>query len=203
MMTRLQHRIAHSLILLTSCAALATVLTGCQANVRVSTQTGLGSMRIVEASQATDAALLGRLKALEGTWEVQDDQGTWVTASVFTVTSSGSVVKETMFPGTPHEMTNMYSMDGETLILTHYCAMGNQPRMRCKQATSEGGFTTLEFEPVAVTNWRKEHQGAMGRVKLELRTPTEIAQQWEMVMPPGVDESSDHNPTFVLRKKAG
>ncbi len=35
-----------------------------------------------------------------------------------------------MYPGMEHEMTNMYTLDGNTLVMTHYCAGGNQPRMR-------------------------------------------------------------------------
>ena len=40
----------------------------------------------------------------------------------FRVTSAGSVVQETMFPGSDHEMVNMYSVDGDKLLMTHYCA---------------------------------------------------------------------------------
>jgi len=44
----------------------------------------------------------------------------------YRVASAGSVVQETLFPGTPHEMISMYHLvDGE-LVLTHYCAMANQ-----------------------------------------------------------------------------
>jgi hypothetical protein len=199
-----------SLMLACSAGLIAALLTGCQANIKITTPAdAFGRMDLVEeASPQADAELLGRIKALAGTWEVQDEKGQWVTASVFTVTSGGSVVRETMFPGTPHEMTNMYSMDGTSLILTHYCAMGNQPRMRCEAVNTSGTTHLLAFEPVAVTNWREDHQGAMGRMTLEIRSDSEIAQQWEMVMPPRAktrsgQTTSDHNPVFVLRKKQG
>ena len=38
---------------------------------------------------------------------------------------------ETLFPESEHEMVTVYHQDGDDLVLTHYCAMGNQPRMRC------------------------------------------------------------------------
>ena len=44
-------------------------------------------------------------------------------------TGGGSAVTETLFPGTAHEMMSVYHMDGDDLVLTHYCAGGNQPRM--------------------------------------------------------------------------
>lgn len=65
----------------------------------------------------------------------------------FRVTATGSAVVETMFPGTPHEMTNMYSMDGADLYMVHYCGLGNQPRM--KLISNDG---SLKFVAVSVAN---------------------------------------------------
>ena len=49
---------------------------------------------------------------------------------VFHVTAANSVVIETMFPGSDHEMVNTYHIDGDNLVMTHYCAMGNQPHLK-------------------------------------------------------------------------
>ena len=40
----------------------------------------------------------------------------------YRVTASGTMVIETMFAGEPHEMINMYTVDGDSLIATHYCS---------------------------------------------------------------------------------
>ncbi len=37
------------------------------------------------------------------------------------VSAAGTVVMETMAPGTPHEMINMYHLDGDELVLTQPC----------------------------------------------------------------------------------
>jgi hypothetical protein len=50
--------------------------------------------------------------------------------SVVKVTAAGSAVQETLFPGQPHEMVSIYHRDGADLVMTHYCALGNQPRMK-------------------------------------------------------------------------
>jgi hypothetical protein len=50
--------------------------------------------------------------------------------SIIKVTAGGSVVHETLFPGQPHEMVSVYTVDGPDLIMTHYCVLGNQPRMK-------------------------------------------------------------------------
>ena len=54
--------------------------------------------------------------------------------AIYKVTSAGSAVMETLFPGTPHEMVTMYHLDGPDLMLTHYCAAGNQPRMKLEKS---------------------------------------------------------------------
>lgn len=75
---------------------------------------------------------LERLKKLAGTWLVADANGkaTDVVASVIKVTAAGSAVHETLFPGQPHEMISVYHLDNGELVMTHYCALGNQPRMK-------------------------------------------------------------------------
>jgi hypothetical protein len=75
---------------------------------------------------------LERMKKLAGTWVAADEDGkpTNKVVSVIKVTAGGSVVQETLFPGTPMEMISMYHCDGADLVLTHYCMLGNQPRMK-------------------------------------------------------------------------
>jgi hypothetical protein len=75
---------------------------------------------------------LERLKKLVGEWVAADAQGkpTDRVVSVFKITAAGSAVQETLFPGSTHEMVTLYHRDGADLVLTHYCALGNQPHMK-------------------------------------------------------------------------
>src|SRR5262245_39718357 len=75
---------------------------------------------------------LERLKKLAGTWVAADKDGkpTDQVVSVVRVTAAGSAVHETLFPGQPHEMISVYHLDGKDLLMTHYCSLGNQPRMK-------------------------------------------------------------------------
>jgi hypothetical protein len=75
---------------------------------------------------------LERMKKLAGTWVEADKDGnpTDKVVSVVKVTAGGSVVQETLFPGSPMEMVSMYHCDGPDLVMTHYCMLGNQPRMK-------------------------------------------------------------------------
>jgi hypothetical protein len=75
---------------------------------------------------------LERLKKLAGTWVAADKDGkpTDQVVSVVRLTAAGSAVHETLFPGQPHEMVSVYHLDGKDLLMTHFCSLGNQPRMK-------------------------------------------------------------------------
>ena len=77
-------------------------------------------------------AALETMKKLAGTWLLADNDGkpTDQVASIIKVTAGGSVVHETLFPGQPHEMISVYTVESGDLIMTHYCVLGNQPRMK-------------------------------------------------------------------------
>lgn len=104
----------------------------------------------VEAS-----AVLDQLKSLEGTWtgsaagEGEAEAKAEGMAEVvhrFEVSAGGTVVMETMSPDSAFEMINMYHVDGDDLVLTHYCAGGNQPRMRLDRAGSSSSNLVFDFD---------------------------------------------------------
>ena len=93
-------------------------------------------------------AAFARLAALAGTWEGEAGhggagQGATVT---YRLASGGSVVEETLFPGTPHEMISMYHLVDGQLVMTHYCAMANQPRMRLDAKSSTPDRLVFAFD---------------------------------------------------------
>jgi hypothetical protein len=101
---------------------------------------GLVLMAFAAGASAADPAAtsapthpgLERLKKLAGTWVEADKDGkpTDKVVSVVKVTAAGSAVHETNFPGDPMEMISVYHLDKGELVMTHYCALGNQPRMK-------------------------------------------------------------------------
>lgn len=86
-----------------------------------------------------------RMKSLVGTWVAADEDGrpTAEVVSVIKLTAGGSAIHETLFPGQPHEMISVYTADGPDLLMTHYCVLGNQPRM--KASTPSSGKIRFEF----------------------------------------------------------
>jgi hypothetical protein len=83
---------------------------------------------------------LEKMKKLAGTWVAADQDGkpTDQVVSVIKVTAGGSAVHETLFPGQPQEMVSVYTADGPDLVMTHYCVLGNQPRMKADPNSPTG-----------------------------------------------------------------
>jgi len=71
----------------------------------------------------------------------------------YKVTAGGSAVVETIFPGADHEMVTVIHPDGNDLILTHYCMLGNQPQMK---ASAGGDGKTVAFKFVKATNMKSD-----------------------------------------------
>jgi len=111
---------------------------------------------------------------LAGEWEMLDDKGVKSPALSVRVTSGGSVVHEVMFPGANHEMTNVYHMDGSDLVMTHYCAFGNQPTMRATAV--KNGEIAFAFD--GVTNLRAADETYMGTMTLVIRDKDHMEQTW-------------------------
>ena len=153
-------------------------------------------LHVVEAATPAENALLfDQVKALEGTWEMADEQGVRQVASVFTLSSNGSVVREVMYPGQPAEMTNVYHMDGPTLVMTHYCAGGNQPRMRA--CTAEQGTIAFHFD--SVTNLTDPQAQYMGELTLVRVDPDTLLEEWKTMQDGKV--VPEHSPVFTLTRK--
>ncbi|MGA9523359.1 MAG: hypothetical protein WBV82_17965 [Myxococcaceae bacterium] len=100
------------------------------------------------AAKLDGKAAFEKLKALAGEWEGQAGHGKQKMPAAVTwrVASGGNAVMETLFPGTDHEMISMYYLKRNELVMTHYCAMGNQPRMKLDVARSNAGELHFAFD---------------------------------------------------------
>jgi hypothetical protein len=70
-----------------------------------------------------------KLRSLEGDWEGKDEQGKQVKSSFVSIASQTAVMETLTLPEM-HDMVTLYSMDGNSIVLMHYCPTNNQPRMR-------------------------------------------------------------------------
>lgn len=86
-----------------------------------------------------------RLKGLAGTWDAAEKGASRRFTAEYTLTGGDHVLIETL-----GGMATAYHLDKGTLLLTHYCGAGNQPRMRVKAI--ENGGRRLRFEMYDITN---------------------------------------------------
>jgi hypothetical protein len=118
--------------------------------------------------------MLNQVKALSGKWSVKGSDANMKGEILFAVSSNNSIVRETMFPGTPHEMTNVYHLDGPSVVMTHYCAMGNQPRMRA----TTGDKSQIAFHCDSVTNMTSAGEMYMGEMTLTFKDKDHVSETW-------------------------
>jgi len=122
-------------------------------------------------------ATFDRLRALVGEWEGTNGKGQPARIS-YRLTSGGTMLLETLASKDPggniSEMVTTYYLDGDKIMMTHYCAGNTQPRM---VATSTGG-NEIQFMRKDVTNLPGRQWGAMRAMKLTLLGKDEITQTW-------------------------
>ncbi len=83
------------------------------------------------------AAVFKELGGLVGTWEGTFANGRKHTVT-YRLTAGGTVLLETWALAPGRESLTLYHLDGETLVATHYCPQGNQPRLQL----GEDGYPT-------------------------------------------------------------
>ncbi len=149
---------------------------------------------------AEDAGVMSKLTALEGEWVMLDENGeeTGVVGSSFRLTSGGSALVELMFPNSPdgHEMLNMYHADGERVLMTHYCAAGNQPRLEVR-ATDDENRLELRFESITNLSSRQGHY--MHHAEYILRGKDRLTTHWHSMKDGEITEESPM--TFELKRR--
>jgi len=131
-----------------------------------------------------------RLKALAGAWEGVGEGMEHCTTS-FELLSNGSALMERLSLMAGVVMVNLYHPDGDAVVMTHYCASGNQPRMRCAKDGASLAFTMAD-----ITNWKKG-EARMSAVTVVLVDSDHMKQEWVS------DEGGKSSPMTMefVRKK--
>jgi hypothetical protein len=91
------------------------------------------------------------------------------------------------------DMISMFHLDGDRLLMTHYCGTGNQPRM--KASTSPDG-KTVTFDFLDATNLASADAGHMHRMVLNMIDADHHTETWSYL-----DHGKEMNETFDLQRK--
>jgi hypothetical protein len=140
------------------------------------------AMAITEAARATEAQnsqskatqAFDRLKTMAGRWEAQMADGK--VQVDYQLLAGGSVlVAQERVPSFP-EMMTVYHLDGDRLVLTHYCGAGNQPHMQAEPF--DPASKELRFTFVSATNLTHPGAGHMHSAVFRFNGPDDVVEEW-------------------------
>ena len=138
-----------------------------------------------------------RIKGLVGIWEGTSNmskEGERVKVE-YRLSSGGSSVVETLFPGTPYEMVSVYFDNKGQLTMTHYCALRNQPTMKLQKADTRN----LNFLFAGGTNIDPKKDSYMRSLTITVVNKNQIIEEWTSFKEGKEQETSVFELSRVMR----
>lgn len=134
------------------------------------------------------AAAFAQLKKLVGTWEADTSMGK--ARSIYELTAGGTVLVEREEIGGKHAMMTMISVDGDRVVLTHYCMAGNQPRMA---ASGIGPSGEIAFRFLDATGLKSDKDGHMRHATFKMLDADHFESNWQFFQN---GKPAEHEETF-------
>jgi hypothetical protein len=142
------------------------------------------------ASASDSQSSFEKLKALQGNWS-----GKAMNRDIqvsFRVTSGGSAVMSEIQGD--EDMITMFNLDGDRLMMTHYCGAGNQPRM---VGTMSPDGKSIRFDFLDATNVLPSQPGHMQRLTITMLDNDHHTETWEFM---NNDGKIAQHETFDLKR---
>ena len=149
----------------------------------VATALGAGD-EASKTSPVTAKAAFERLKTMKGAW-THAGQGCDPTGEKepgydrveYKLTGAGSALVEVSGPGTKMEMVSVYHLDGDDLIMTHYCPAQNQPRLKLDRAASRPERLVFVFD--GGSNIDPAKDGYISGLVLSFESDSAVQADWQ------------------------
>jgi hypothetical protein len=113
-----------------------------------------------------------KLKSLAGSWTGPGESGKPLKVT-FEVASGGTTVISRVM-----EMVDVYHLDGERLMVTHYCSAGNQPRLVTETLTENSNLKSMEFKFLDITHSSPSKEGYINHLTLNFTGDDNLTQWW-------------------------
>lgn len=157
--------------------SLRTLILGTSLALAVAAHAQSAAQSVEPAAPLTPAqAAYARFKSLEGEWTAKSTKG-WTADTRYKVIANGSTVLSTSLDAHPNEtMLTLIHMDGDRLMLTHYCVAGNQPRLVATDFADDGATITFTF--LDGTNLPSRDRGHMDRVVYRFGDGDNFSSRW-------------------------
>src|SRR5207248_4336088 len=145
----------------------------------------LMSLSTAAFAQSDAQKSFDKLKALAGTWEgkvatvppTPEIEGKLMQVTLRVTSMGNALMHEMTGGGRPDDPITMFYLDGDRLLLTHYCDAGNRPRMEAK-ASPDGKTVDFDLLDVAGSN---QHQH-MHHAKFTFIDANHHAEDWTFMM---------------------
>lgn len=141
---------------------------------RATVEVPQGAFRSIQPAEAKE--LFNRIARLEGRWRGKSTKGWTDEVKVNAIAGRSAVVFDSFDAHQDERMLTLFTMDGDELVLTHFCAAGNQPRLRAEQVSIDG--TTVWFRFVEGGNMASRDLGHMDALRLSFRPDGGFTEQW-------------------------
>lgn len=115
-----------------------------------------------------------KLQTLVGHWQAKTDKGT--VSATFQMVSGGNTLLETMNMPGGGDMVTAYYLDGDRLLLTHFCESGNQPRMQASSFDPKSN--RIDFQFLDATNLLNPDALHMHQVTFTFGASGELSEDW-------------------------
>jgi hypothetical protein len=133
-----------------------------------------GTVANAAGKESNAAEAFAKLKTLAGNWEATSSRGKVTTS--YEVISNGSAVVEHINVPSEEEMLTVYHLDGNRLVLTHYCTAGNQPHMQAEPY--DAASNQLVFDFAGGGNLSDTNVGHMHNAVFKFVSADEFAAKW-------------------------
>lgn len=116
-----------------------------------------------------------KLVALSGDWVGKDDAGRLGKTS-FRVVASDTAVLENLTPPGMEDMVTIYSVDGDSIAMIHYCPTNNQPHMKATPDSADANELTFNF--LSAGNLATPETGHQHKLVLRFEDTNHITEFW-------------------------
>jgi hypothetical protein len=145
--------------------------------LRFALSVALISLSTLAFAQSDAQKSFDKLKTLAGSWQGAYE-GKPMQATL-RVTSMGNAIVHEMKGSGPDDPITMFYLDGDRLLLTHYCDAGNRPRM-VGEMSPDG--KTLEFDFLDVGNYSSSQGGHMQHAVFTFIDANHHTEDWTFML---------------------
>jgi hypothetical protein len=142
-------------------------------------------------AQSDAQKALDRFKSMVGTWTGKDAQGHPSEVTYRLMAGGTSVMAESVMGD--EAMASMFYVDGDRLLMTHFCPSNNQPRMK---ATISPDGKSVSFDFLDATNLASPQAGHMHRAVYAFVDADHYSEDWTWKR-----EGKDAHFQFELARK--